>query len=487
MADEPGKLAPHPDRGSAFFGWRRPARWRSTSLRFVLLHLTLSLFSVVPVLLYVYHEVDRILISDFERPLEFRLSNLEKHYREGGMAELVESVESRALRADRDETAILLVDPDRRALAGNVRAWPVGALTSHDWEPVTLQRDGAERGEQFLAITRCLDSGHCLLLGGLLDSRTDMQIALLRALAVAFALAFPVGLLGSVTIVRQMNRMVEAISTVGEQVAAGDLNRRAPVDGSGDPVDRLKMSLNATLDRIRDLVEEHRTLTDALAHDLRSPLTRVHIQISQGRDAPSSAAEQARLERIGQEVDTVLEMLDGALEISRAEAGIGRGDFEAFDAGAMLEDLCDVYRPLAESLDVRLEVECGSALLTHGNRSLIARAMANLIDNAFKYGATGGEIAIDARSDGGNVRLSVADHAEGIPAERRAEAIRKFGRLDAARQGFGSGLGLALVNAVASLHGGSFALEDNRPGLRAILVLPRLGKSISTDTSEINR
>lgn len=454
-------------------GGRGFAPWRSTSGRFVLLNFTLCLMCVIPVLGYVYIEIDRILLADFQQPLEYRQGNLLRHFDRGGVAELRTSVAGRASRAFQDQTAILLVDRDGRKLEGNLAAWPKGLAAPQDWKPTTLHRDGAQRSEDFLVLTTVLPSGHRLLLGGLLDNRTSMRATLLLGLLAALALAIPIGLLGSVFVVREMNRMVEAISRVGRNVSAGDLGHRAEIDGSGDPVDRLRMSLNAMLDRIELLVEEHRTLTDALAHDLRSPLTHIHIEVAQAISDPPGKDQHARFTIIAQELGRVLHMLESALEISRAEAGIGRGDFECFDASRMLRDLWEIYQPAAQADGVKIVAACAPGLEVHGNRSLVARALANLIDNALKYGADGGEITLEASVKNSEVHLAVADRAIGIPAARQAEALRKFGRLDSARTTPGSGLGLSLVSAVASLHRGTFHLQDNRPGLRATLVLPR--------------
>jgi signal transduction histidine kinase len=227
------------------------------------------------------------------------------------------------------------------------------------------------------------------------------------------------------------------------------------------------------LERLELLVGEHRMLTDALAHDLRSPLTRIHIQIAEAQDEEDAGVDQrARFRIIEQEVELVLHMLESVLEISRAEAGIGRGDFQGFDVGDLLRGLAEVYQPLAQASGVDIMVFCPPALRIMGQRGLVARAIANLIDNALKYAANGGKITLNAVAGDTEVFLSVADLAKGIPADRRKDALRKFGRLDEARSSPGSGLGLSLVSAVASLHGGTFLLEDNQPGLRATLILP---------------
>lgn len=445
--------------------------WRSTSARFTTLFFLLSLGCTLPVLFYVYYKVDAILVAEFTRPLEFRMSNLEKQYRLGGIAKLEAAVASRSERVHRDQTAILLIDASGRKLSGNVTSWPAGLGAPHSWTPQTLQRLGAAQDEQFLVRTLRLPSGHRLLLGGLLDNRADMRSALLLAMAAAFALAIPIGLVGSFAIVREMNRMVVAIADVGQQVGEGDLRRRAPTDGSKDPVDRLKLALNATLDRIEMLVEEHRVLTDALAHDLRSPLARIHMQLAAACDCRGGGNDQ-RSAAIAAELDGMLYMLESALEISRAEAGIGRASFEPIDTGAMMRDLHEIFQPLAHSRGVDLTSIGRSDVPVRGNRALLARALSNLIDNALKYGNAGGHVQLEVSHRENEVQLSVSDRAGGIPEQRRKEALRKFGRLDEARSAPGSGLGLALVGAVASLHEGSFQLHDNSPGLRAVLTLP---------------
>jgi methyl-accepting chemotaxis protein len=227
---------------------------RSTSGRFAVLHIVFSLACTLPVLLFVFFQIDHIIIADFARPLEFRQSNLERQYAKGGIAGLTAAVANRAGRAHRDQTAILLVDGQGRSLAGNLSAWPQDLPAPHDWTPSRLLRNGGTEPEEFLVRTMRLPSGHRLLLGGLLDNRADVHRAILLALLGALVLALPIALLGSLAIVREMNRMVAAIAIVGQHVGDGDLSRRAALDGSGDPIVRLRGSLNTLLDRIEVLV-----------------------------------------------------------------------------------------------------------------------------------------------------------------------------------------------------------------------------------------
>ncbi|MET0309998.1 MAG: HAMP domain-containing sensor histidine kinase [Sphingomonas sp.] len=446
---------------------------RSTTAKFLLLNFALIFICTLPGYVLVYFQADRLMLDSFARPLEFRRDNLSRHYAKGGLRELEKAVRTKAKHGLSDESALMLVAADGHRIAGNVSVWPAGLKAPADWTPVTLRRDEVGKDEPFIAFTTRLPSGEVLLLGGLVDGRVTMQRALLLALAAAFALALPIGLLGSALIIRRMNGMVEIIAIAGRHVADGNLSRRLATDGSSDPLNRLRESLNAMMARIEALVEELRLLTDALAHDIRSPLMRIsaHVQLAMRR--PRGSSDLAGYEAISREVAGLLQLLESALEISRAEAGIGREDFTCFDVGEVVEDLCEMYQPFAADRGVRIEYDPGSPVHLLGDRGLIARALANLVDNALKHGAGGRQIELSVASCADDVVLLVADRGKGIPADRRAEALQKFGRLDGARTDEGSGLGLALVNAVATLHGGDVVLQDNHPGLRTIMRLKR--------------
>lgn len=449
-------------------------RWLgTTTANFLLLNFALIFICTLPGYVLVYVQADRLMLNSFARPLESRKDNLLRHYAKGGAQELEKAVRSKTRHGPSDNSALMLVAPDGHRISGNVTTWPAGLKTPADWNPITLHRDGRKQDEPFLAFTTEFPSGERLLLGGLLDGRATMQRTLLLALAAALALALPIGLLGSTLIIRRMNRMVEIIAVAGQHVADGNLSRRLATDGSSDPLNRLRESLNAMMARIETLVEELRLLTDALAHDIRSPLMRISAHVQRATRMLPGTDNLASFDAISREVAGLLQLLESALEIGRAEAGIGREDFAPFDVVEVLQDLCEMYQPSATDRGVSIECGVSRPVQLLGDRGLIARALANLVDNALKYGADGRQIEIAVHTEADEVALVVADHGKGIPADRRGEALRKFGRLDGARADEGSGLGLALVNAVATLHGGSLTLQDNRPGLRATVRLKR--------------
>jgi signal transduction histidine kinase len=269
---------------------------------------------------------------------------------------------------------------------------------------------------------------------------------------------------------------------------AGDLSGRLPVGRSGDELDRLAGNLNAMLERIEALMTGLKEVSDNIAHDLKTPLTRLRNRAEEALAKCGSEADyRSALERTIEESDGLIRTFNALLMIARAESGQARGDMDDFDAADVAKGIHELYEPLAEDDGMTLRVKSGSAPL-HGNRELIGQALANLVENAIKYGkpvaaatppgaeamasAASKEILIEARRDGDQVLLSVTDHGPGIPEADRKHAVERFVRLEASRTQPGSGLGLSLASAVATLHGGELRLGDADPGLSATLAIP---------------
>jgi signal transduction histidine kinase len=267
---------------------------------------------------------------------------------------------------------------------------------------------------------------------------------------------------------------------------AGDLTGRLPVAGTGDELDRLALNVNAMLDRIEALMRGFKEVSDNVAHDLKTPLTRLRNRAEAAlRNAKTDADFRAALETMIEESDGLIRTFDALLIIARAEAGeTGRG-MVVFDGAEIARGVGELYEPLAEEKGLRLMIEAPGPAMIRGHRELISQALANLIDNAIKYaapapcssgGASPGErpsILVSAGVDGDRVVLTVADSGPGIPEGDRAHAVERFVRLEQSRSQPGSGLGLSLASAVATLHHGALKLDDNAPGLKAAIVLPR--------------
>jgi signal transduction histidine kinase len=286
-----------------------------------------------------------------------------------------------------------------------------------------------------------------------------------------------------------------------QRIMAGDLSGRLPVGRSGDELDRLAQNLNAMLERIEALMNGLKEVSDNIAHDLKTPLTRLRNRAEEALARSASEADyRAALERTIEESDGLIRTFNALLMIARAESGQARGNMNDFDAADVANGIFELYEPLAEDNGMALKVRTEPARI-HGNRELISQALANLVENAVKYGKpdpvvqpfdpdaakASREILIEARREGDNVLLSVTDHGPGIPEADRKHAVERFVRLEASRTLPGSGLGLSLASAVATLHGGELRLGDAHPGLVATLVLPAKagGDRLAAQTEDV--
>lgn len=391
-------------------------------------------------------------------------------YRRGGTAAVRAEV-SRLTRARGQQLVLLLVDRDGRFLAGNVADWPPTVTADGGATTIEIFRIDRDLSERMRVIATRLPDGSRVLTGHVIESELRfaraMEEAMLLAMAVALIFAGLAGVIAARMIERRLGRTV----ATADAVAAGDLTRRVPLGGGNDAFEALARAINAMLDRIAALVGELKLATDGLAHDLRAPLTRLRATLERALAAAPDEAGRATILRAMEEGERLLAMLDTALRITRAEAGLGREAFGAVDIHAMLDGLADMFGPLAEDRGMSVTVAPGEPIAVNANREMLGQALANLVDNALKYGA--GAITLSAETGPREVTISVADEGRGIPPEAREDALKRFGRLDAARHEGGAGLGLSLVAAVAHLHGGTLTLGDNAPGLIATMTIAR--------------
>ncbi|MGW8136692.1 sensor histidine kinase [Sphingomonas zeae] len=383
----------------------------------------------------------------------------------GGQAAVRAAVDRRLTTDRLPLSVILLTDAHGRFVAGNIAEWPPnvpapGAAT------IEIFRIGHSQPERMRVMATRLPDGSRMLAGHVVESELRVALAMEEAMAVGMAAAIVLAALAAWIAARMIERRLEDTVSTAHAVAAGDLSRRVAPKGGDDAFEALAQAVNAMLDRIALLMTELKVATDGLAHDLRSPLTRLRSTLDRALTVSHDENARVAVGRALEESDRLLAMLDTALRISRAEAGLGRDAFVEADLAAMVRDVADMFEPLAEDRGMTIRAEAPETLLACVHRELLGQAIANLIDNALKYGA--GEIVVQVEP--GPVLL-VTDDGPGIAAERREEALKRFGRLDAARTESGAGLGLSLASAVAHLHGGTVSLEDNAPGLRVRLTL----------------
>ncbi|WP_380876056.1 sensor histidine kinase [Sphingomonas sp. DBB INV C78] len=449
-----------------------PGFLRSSTLRFVALVFALQIGSAALLLLVVHHrtseELEQIALDE---ATELR-DDLVASFDEGGVAAIRALALSRVARSQRDESVILVVGPHGHVVTGNLGAWPPDLKPDGRWHQITLYRVDSDRPERMIASVTRLSDGSRLLAGHVIEGSLQLRAVVEEAMLSVLLLALPVALLGAMIAGRVINSRVSGIAATVQSVRTGDLSRRVRLDGSGDAFEALGIAINAMLDRIEALVTELRIVTDGLAHDLRSPLTRLRASLDRALADTQDDTALAALQSVSVEADGLLAMLSTALQISRAEAGIGRDRFVAVDLPAMLADLAELYGPLAEERGFTLEVAADDDIQLSAHRELLGQALANLIDNAMKYARPDSRIRLRAAMAGSTIELGVADDGPGIPAERREEAVRRYARLDPSRHIAGAGLGLSLVAAVARLHGGAMILRDLDHGFEVVLRLP---------------
>jgi signal transduction histidine kinase len=291
------------------------------------------------------------------------------------------------------------------------------------------------------------------------------------------------GLAGGFFVTRRVLKRFDAMTETTQRIMAGDLSGRLPVTGIGDELDRLAINLNHMLERIEALMRGLKEVSDNIAHDLKTPLTRLRNRSEAAlRTAKSEPEYRAALESMLDESDGLIRTFDALLMIARAESGQARDNMIEFEAAEIVRGVGELYEPVADDKGLTLRVEAVEGAKIRGNRELLSQALANLVDNAIKYAApkaqagsgesAPAEIVLAARPAGGRVLITVADRGPGIPQTERARVLERFVRLPQSIAQPGSGLGLSLAAAVARLHGGELTLEDNAPGLRVLISLP---------------
>lgn len=446
----------------------------STTLRLALV-LAIAQVAIFALGLTLLHRFTlETIIADARTTAEVARDDLMNESRDDGIAGLRQAIEDRIAAQDDPNLLLLLKDRAGRPIAGNIDRWPAGLPDRSRWRIITLESSNGNADVEAGVITQPIGTEATLLTGQTLTSKPALGATSARALVVAVLGGGAMALFVAFGLARLLSRRIDVFANAASAVAAGRLDARVDRDATGDAFDRLGHSINRMLDRNETLVRELRMLTDSMAHDLRSPVSRLTSALQQARGRTDDPAAVAALGTALTEADELRKMLDTALDISRAEAGIGRDQFETFSADALLEDLADLFGPFAEEQGFRLDVDAPEPVEIFAHRDYLSRAIANLIENAIKHGHGGQAITLSADMiDAATMRLAVTDDGQGIAPADMADALKRFGRLDPARSTRGAGLGLSLVETIAHLHNGSLHLEQNDPrGLRVILCMP---------------
>jgi signal transduction histidine kinase len=467
---------------------------RTTAFRLTLVYLFLFALFAASLLGYFAWNTRRLINEQIMTSVNAEVGEINNIYARRGLLVLGRTIENRALRPGAN--LYLLTAPNGQALRGNIESLAPGVMGTTGWSETFYRRleDQDTADHRALVNVSELSNGFRLLIGRDLEERRRLFGIVAKAAQWSVLVVIVLGLGGGIFVARRVLRRIDAMTGTTQRIMAGDLSGRLPVGRSGDELDRLAENLNAMLERIEALMVGLKEVSDNIAHDLKTPLTRLRNRAEEALAKSNNESEyRAALERTIEESDGLIRTFNALLMIARAESGQARGNMDDFDAADVAQGIHELYEPLAEDSGLTLHVKTEPVRL-HGNRELISQALANLVENAIKYGQptpalqplsaeatsagaianNGKDILIEARRDGDQVLLSVTDRGPGIPESDRAHAVERFVRLEASRTQPGSGLGLSLASAVATLHGGALKLSDAHPGLRATLAIPAL-------------
>lgn len=375
-------------------------------------------------------------------------------------------------QAQRTNMIYAVASPRLDIVTGNLAPWPIPDARSGwvEFEIKTVREPGPSRP----AIALVIDMGNFgwLLVGHDMTERYLLREQLLTALIWAVSLALVVGAGGAVLISRRVARRIDSINTTIDRITAGAFADRMPLSGTDDELDRLSAKLNSMLDEIARLMLNLRQVTDNVAHDLRTPMSRLRSRLEMAlTDQRLSEAQRGQLEQAVEEIDRMLSVFKAILDIAAAESGRARADFGPVDLAALADNVAELYQPVAEEKGLTLTLDAAPGVIVSGSGQLLAQALSNLVENAIKYTPPGGRVAVRVLS-GARAALAVEDSGPGVPEAQRGRVLERFVRLEEHRGTPGHGLGLSLVAAVARLHGAELRLEDNAPGLRAMLSFP---------------
>ena len=444
----------------------------------VALYLSLFVVSSGTVLGYVYWSTAGLLKLQTDDTIRAEITGLSEQYRQGGISQLVRTVAGRS-RAE-GESIYLVTRETGQKIAGNISNLPENRPAGEGWVefPYEVATPNGVEGHDARAFLFRLPQGFVLLVGRDVNDRRYFVTLIRQAMLWAIGLTLVFGIGGGLLLSRNLLNRVDAIGRTSRAIMQGDLTERMAVSGTGDELDRLAVGLNEMLDQIERLMTGMREVSDNVAHDLRTPLTRLRVRLEDALRTGSNADHRMVIEETIVEADQLLKTFNALLNIARTESGEARTAMVEIDACDVLREVSELYEPLVEEAGGELVFQEGHDCHVEADRQLIAQAISNLVDNALKYGQPErGEIqlTISVSATDGYAELAVADNGIGIAAEDRARSVERFVRLDTSRSQSGSGLGLSLVQGVARLHGGSFTLEDNEPGLRAVLRVPLVG------------
>jgi len=440
---------------------------RSAPFRIATAYAALFAVSVAALFGVVLWSTTREMTTEIKGAIEQDMRPLVTAYHDGRLSRLVEAVRERARAAMSGEAFYLLQTPSGKALAGNLEPLaPFSGWREIVFETVVDSDRDRDRSERVIALGVSLD-GAFVLVGRSMRRVTEVQEILLRSLGWAIATTLVLALAGGALLSRGALRRIEEIGRTTQAIVDGDLSRRVPTGNARDEIDRLAGNINHMLDRIEELMEGLRQVTNDIAHDLRTPLGRLRQRLETARRRERTVeGHKAALDQAIEEIDAILDTFNALLRIAQIEAGARKTHFTEVDLSELARTIVEAYEMVAEHNGQTLRATIADDLALRGDRDLLTQMLANLVENAIRHTPAGTTITLVLAAGAEGPVIEVADDGPGIPADERDKVLRRFYRLETSRTTPGSGLGLSLVRAIADLHDAEIALRDNAPGLR---------------------
>jgi signal transduction histidine kinase len=458
--------------------------FRSAGFRFGVIYASLFSISAVALAGFLWWSTAGLLQRQVADELQSDGDALVSIYFEAGLSGVVVAIKDRIAGNVDDDSLYILADPNLNVIAGNLNGWPAEWPMEQEWGLLRVQRSGMPVQMQVRAFE--LPGGLHAMIGRDIALRQHIGRLIEAALLWAALIAILLGFVGAYAVRGLFRSTIADVSATAVAIGAGDLSRRVKVYGQDDEFDLLAITINDMLDHIGKLMDGVKQVSNAIAHDLRTPIARARTRLEDAaRHAVSKEELEIAVERAIADLDGIVGVFQALLRISEIEAGARRSKFADVDITKLLQEMVELYEAVAEERDIAMTTKIAENIALFGDRDMLQQAVANLLDNALKFSPSGGHIGIQATKRGDFVEIEVVDSGPGIPPEERARATERFFRGETSRTTPGSGLGLALVLAVAHLHDGEIVLGDAAPGLRATLVLPvKIPETLQVDLTK---
>jgi signal transduction histidine kinase len=447
--------------------------FRTYSFRTTLLYVALFGIAIGLLFVLIYWITGASMKTELRNEVTEEMSPMLKAYEGGGIGRIEATIRERADSSDYTASFYLLQDPSGKKIAGNLL--PMSPAEGWYELRIPFENGGEDPSDILLAHGHILPDGWFLVVGQSMDQFGDIEDWILQVAGWSLAAAFVMALVGGLATSARILRRIEAITAASGEIVQGNLAHRIALRGTGDEFDQLSSNLNEMLDRIQMLMEGLRQMSNDIAHDLRTPLTRLRQHLEGAQTKAATAAEYgAIVGKAIKETDDILQTFGALMRIAQIEAGTRRSAFTDVDLSGVLYTIVEAYAAVAEDERHALTNRISQGIVVRGDRQLLTQMMANLVENALRHTPAGTRVEIALDGDPASPICMVADNGPGIPEEERDKVFRRFYRMDRSRSTAGSGLGLSLVAAIADLHRIVVEVDDQKPGLKIVLKFPAI-------------